>query len=171
MNEPRTIRCRKCNLNQYETKNKLCRRCGTFFAPAIPPLPPPPMVVVEAPEPEIRKPTVKHSNNVLAISRRLVAYRMALGWSQTRLAKGLASGYISRAENGLVIMSAGYLQMLADRLGIPVCWLLEDVTEERLTELFARRIFLETRSMDENRRQYLLCRMKKLTEKGMRKTG
>ncbi len=145
MNDRPTVRCRACNLNQFETMNKKCRRCQKplFEVAVLPPLP----ISIRA---------ARHNSvSFRDVGEHVTAYRKALGWRQSELAKGINHSYICKLENGAPV-GIGYLEKLADRLGVPVMWLIEDVTEERLAEMFARRVFLESRTFSWVQKQMIV---------------
>lgn len=171
MNDSRIVRCRHCNLNQYEAKNKCCRRCGTKIPGAVVPLPPPEMVY------EVEETVISKSRLPFTwwcVAKSITAYRKELGWTQGQLAERaddhLSRAYLSRIEGGKSV-SIGCLERIADRMEIPIIWLMEEVKLDRLAELFARRVLLETRGLDEPRRDFVLRGIKSLGAASMRRTG
>jgi transcriptional regulator with XRE-family HTH domain len=53
----------------------------------------------------------------------------------------------SRIEQGFRNPSLNVLERLADCLQIPITWLMQPVTNERIAELFAREVLLATRQV------------------------
>lgn len=72
----------------------------------------------------VRGPGADFSRNLGAAIR---ARRLALGLTQTQLGKPLTKGFISEVERGRSLPSLAALVLMADRLEVPVSYLLGEV--------------------------------------------
>lgn len=147
MTDRRVVRCRVCKLNQFEPANKKCRKCHYNLAPPIPKLPEPPMELVDEPEAPFQR-----SYNVSDVSKRIRIYRTELGKTQAMVSGKDTHAYLSRIENGHM-PSIAYLEYIASQLDIPIAWLLEPISKDRMADLFLRRIMVEVRKIGGLREQ------------------
>lgn len=138
------IRCKRCNLNQYETSNGMCRRCGS------------PFVITRPEEFEARilneaclVETSEPKNIVKWEGRALAEYRVALGLSQWDLTckSGISRGTVSKLEHDKLNPTIGLLERLAESSGIPITWLVQEPNSERWNELYAVRMLLMVREL------------------------
>lgn len=134
------VRCVRCKLNQYWTSDSLCRRCRTPLPKIITA-----SSIITAQVIPIEQ--TKVLDCVKVVSESLFTYREASHLTQMALGRRVQMGHatISRIEGRTRCMTLSVLEKLATGLQIPVTWLMQPVTDDRLAELFAREILLATR--------------------------
>ena len=119
----RVTRCLQCDLKQFETKSMNCRRCSAKLVRGV------------GFEDRIFD---WHKGIGLAAK----AYRMAWDLKQQDAAviQSGARGTLSRIETKGVTSGTIYrIEKLSSTLHVPIAWLLQEVTEDRLAEIFAVR--------------------------------
>lgn len=125
------LRCDRCSLVQFSTRDMLCRRCRKPLE-------------VAAPEP-IASSTVEvmgtHApgNRQSKVAVRLREIRNARHLSQRQLAARLEvpRTYISKIENGRAMPTLSSLQRLANALAVPMSEMVHDARYEREREIAA----------------------------------
>ena len=127
------IRCVRCNLNQFKTESGACRRCGALFP------------VEYVPPVVIAKPPLRPLNTIVAEA--VYQYRTAWGWGQHDFVKisGISRSVICRIEKCKVNTSIAMAERIAGGLRVPVGWVLEPPTPDRLAAIFAVRVLQEVR--------------------------
>ncbi len=104
------IRCKKCHLNQYMTRQGNCRRCRQPLLCVEPPVidPQPSTTPVGTPRPRVDMATA------------IWMMRSARGLSQRDMARkmGIARTYISKLESNRCMPSAAQISRIADTLEI-----------------------------------------------------
>lgn len=110
--EREVVKCGSCLLNQYMTRNELCRRCKVSLRPEV--VAAPTVAEVSAPVPLFTD-SLDHK---MALSLRLC--RQAQGLSQRDLAKrmGAQRTYVSKMENGGVVPSLRNIPRFAEAIGV-----------------------------------------------------
>jgi len=135
----RVVRCEHCGLNQFETRNGSCRRCHRAL----------PAIEVKRAVAEI--PVIPVASKPIGelVSEGVRAYRMARGWSQGEFEdeSGITHSVTSRIETGGYVPSIAMIERLAAGLRVPIRWIFEPVTAERLGEVFAVRVLRDLRAM------------------------
>lgn len=125
----RTVRCTGCGLNQYETHNLLCRRCRVTLPVAI-------LAMHRMP--------LRGRRVLEEIGHVIATYRMALGLPQKCLGLPTRST-VARVEAGDFYPSLAALEKIAEGFGIPIAWLLEEISADRVASLFSEFILREVR--------------------------
>jgi transcriptional regulator with XRE-family HTH domain len=157
----RIVRCTACRLNQYETQNKLCRRCYVPLPPERELLP----SITSLPSRPLR------GGKIFGQIGRVVAmYRMARGLQQGDL-KFTGRSTISRLETGVFYPSIALLEKLADALEIPIVWLFEEATPDRMATLFAALVLHEVRERNLSKREVINLIGGMSIERTLRKAG
>jgi transcriptional regulator with XRE-family HTH domain len=127
----RSTQCLCCELKQRETESGLCRRCGAPLSPGV-------------------YPQKRLDWHVLEweIGHAISTYRRARGMEQEDLAAtGVATrGTLSRLETHTLNASIGKIERLAEALHVPFVWLISEVTEDRVSEVFATEVLQAVRS-------------------------
>jgi transcriptional regulator with XRE-family HTH domain len=117
-----SVKCRRCSLTQYSTKDGRCRRCGVdlppvpvgaseivdqFFSPA------PPTEVVEVAN-------LKPAEVARKIGLRIADARTRAGRTQCALEalSGVSRSYLSRIEDGQMTPSIGTLEKITEALEV-----------------------------------------------------
>ena len=127
------IRCVRCNLNQFKTESGACRRCGTLFP-------------VEWVPPVVMAKADPRPLNVI-VAESVYTYRTAWGWRQCDFEKaaGISHSVICRVEKCKMKISIAMAERIGTGLRVPVSWVLEPPTPERLAAIFAVRVLQEVR--------------------------
>jgi transcriptional regulator with XRE-family HTH domain len=101
------------------------------------------------------------------------SYRVAQGLKQCHLERitGIAHSTIFKVENYKMTPRLYLLEKLAAGLSVPVTWLLEPVTNERLAEIFAVKLLQEVRASDVCKQVALSAIEIVLNEQTLRRTG
>lgn len=125
----RVVRCLSCSLNQFETANGHCRRCGSSLPQKIVLRP----AAKAKPKPEVWKPKLDaHGQPGLsafdfgAVGRRVRGLRVLRGLTQQQLADSVRQPrtYISRIENNRLLSGVAVLLSLRDALGTSLDYLI-----------------------------------------------
>ena len=125
VDERPVTRCARCGLVQYATASGDCRRCGQCLGVGYPKPAPRRVAAPLAARPARKMPDV---------GRRLRELREARGLTQAALCErcaALSRSFVSRVEHGRFLPSLGFLERLAEALGVGLGVLLR---EESLTD-------------------------------------
>ncbi len=111
-------RCPKCSLNQFDTRNGKCRKCGTELHPPPEPEPAPAVLV------DMNLPVLANGTPIdLASTIKLL--RLTMRMSQSDLARRLhcPRTYISKVERGHNIPNVATIYKFEKALGVPA-WII-----------------------------------------------
>jgi len=160
-----TIRCKHCNLNQFETKSGLCRRCLRLLPVQFQQ----PIELVDPPE---SRKEYKFDNALFV--KAISFYRTNKGFKKSEIARQLhvSGAFVSKAESGFSRPTLATLERFAGVLDVPMGWLVSPVTDEKKAELFAVEVFQLSRSMRPQDKDYILRTVREVAiNNKLRRTG
>ena len=155
----KVIRCLRCNLLQYVTRNNQCRRCFGWL-------------IVEAPATAkleaLPEPTSMPSKNFQVVTKmgaRIAELRMRAGLTQGELCRrsGVTRSFLSRMECGVMCPSLATMERLAGAMGISLGLMFETGTlQDLLMNPFVRAVAVFGRTLEPSQRRYVVQILKRL---------